>query len=226
MDWLFLKPRRIPSSLSLGHRKPLSAVSTSLRLSIPLALLPEPCSEQRSSFLGSNCTERIHELQVSNQYQAYLHFETLRVVRPYLGLGCVAILLALIFLRTSFPKLRDEVTQDSFEDGTASSNRFRLLKNRHLLFTVCAQFFYVGAQVGTWSYFIQYVQDYTGQPEKIAGYFLTGTLAMFGFGRFASSAIMKYVAPARLMGVYCLINILLLSARSSIRAGLASGPSS
>ena len=66
--------------------------------------------------------------------------------------------------------------------------------------------------MGTWSYFIQYVQDYTGQPEKVAGYFLTGTLAMFGLGRFTSAAIMKYVGPARLMGAYCLINILLLLA--------------
>ena len=33
---------------------------------------------------------------------------------------------------------------------------------------------------------------------------------MFGIGRFASAAIMKFVAPARLMAVYCLINILLL----------------
>ena len=65
--------------------------------------------------------------------------------------------------------------------------------------------------MGTWSYFIQYIQDYTGQPEKIGGYFLTGTLAMFGVGRFASSAIMKYVRPATLMGIYCMFNIALVS---------------
>ena len=63
--------------------------------------------------------ERIHELQASNQYQAYLHFETLRVVRPYLGLGCVAILLALFFLRTSLPRLRDEVPE-AFANGGGS----------------------------------------------------------------------------------------------------------
>jgi len=154
--------------------------------------------------------ERIHELQVSNQYQAYLHFETLRVVRPYLGLGCVAIALALIFARIQLPKLRDETPETTVNEGNSQSSHFRLLKNSHLLFTICAQFFYVGAQVGTWSYFIQYVQDYTGQSEKIAGYFLTGTLGMFGLGRFASAAIMKYISPARLMGSYCLLNILLL----------------
>jgi FHS family L-fucose permease-like MFS transporter len=70
---------------------------------------------------------------------------------------------------------------------------------------------YVGAQVGTWSYFIQYVQDSTHQPEKVAGYFLTGTLAAFGIGRFSSSVLMKYVQPGTLMGIYGIINILLVA---------------
>jgi FHS family L-fucose permease-like MFS transporter len=87
----------------------------------------------------------------------------------------------------------------------------RLLRNKHLMFAVVAQFFYVGAQVGTWSYFIQYVQQFTGQSEKTAGYFLTGTLVMFGVGRFSSAALMKLVDPARLMGAYCLINIVLVA---------------
>ena len=69
---------------------------------------------------------------------------------------------------------------------------------------------YVGAQVGTWSYFIQYVQDSTHQHEKIAGYLLTGTLAAFGVGRFGSSAIMRYVRPHRLMALYSVINIVLV----------------
>ena len=69
----------------------------------------------------------------------------------------------------------------------------------------------MGAQVGTWSYFIQYVQDGTHQPEKIAGYFLTGTLVAFGLGRFSSAALMRYVRPAKLMGAYSLINIALVA---------------
>jgi len=66
---------------------------------------------------------------------------------------------------------------------------------------------YVGAQVGTWSYFIQYVQDYTHLPEKAAGYFLTGTLAGFGVGRFSSSYLMTLVRPSTLMGLYAVINV-------------------
>ncbi len=146
----------------------------------------------------------VAKLQASHQYEAYLHFETLRVVQPYIVLGLVAFLFAFAIWRTPFPVLRDEET--GALRHTAGIGR--LLRNRHLLLTVLAQFFYVGAQVGTWSYFIQYIQDYTGQSEKLAGYFLTGTLAMFGIGRFTSAVAMKYVRPTTLMTIYALINII------------------
>jgi len=68
----------------------------------------------------------------------------------------------------------------------------------------------VAAQVGTWSYYIQYIQDYTHQPEKIAGYFLTGTLVAFGLGRFSATYLMKFIAPTKLMTIYGVINTLLV----------------
>jgi FHS family L-fucose permease-like MFS transporter len=151
--------------------------------------------------------KKIAELQGLHQYEAYLRFETLRVVRPYMILGAVAFAFAFFIWRTTFPVLKDDAAGEETHAGTMG----RLLRNRHLLLSIGAQFFYVGAQVGTWSYFIQYVQDYTGANEKVAGYFLTGTLVMFGIGRFASAYLMKFFAPAKLMGNYCLINIVLVS---------------
>jgi len=68
----------------------------------------------------------------------------------------------------------------------------------------------VGAQVCTWSYYIMYIQDYTREPEKIAGYFLTGTLVAFGVGRFTATYLMKFFQPSRLMGVYGCINMALV----------------
>jgi FHS family L-fucose permease-like MFS transporter len=149
---------------------------------------------------------RVAELRALHQYEAYLRFETLRVVRPYLILGAVAFGLAYCIWRTTFPALGDDAAGEELRAGALG----RLLKNRHLLLSIGAQFLYVGAQVGTWSYFIQYMQDYTGRTEKEAGYFLTGTLIMFGIGRFASAYLMKFFVPARLMGSYCLINALLV----------------
>ena len=80
----------------------------------------------------------------------------------------------------------------------------------HFLMAVLAQFMYVGAQVGTWSYFIQYVQEFTHQPEKIAGYFLTGTLGAFLVGRFSSAYLMRFVAPHKLLGAYAVVNVALV----------------
>jgi MFS transporter, FHS family, L-fucose permease len=145
--------------------------------------------------------------QAQHTYQAYLRFETLRVVRPYLILGAFALVWAVLILRTKFPQIQSEHEGDASDHG-----RFRdLLGQRHFLLAVIAQFLYVGAQVGTWSYFIPYVQEYTHKPEKIAGYFLIGTLAAFGVGRFASAYLMRFVSPGKLMGAYSLVNVLLLS---------------
>lgn len=86
-----------------------------------------------------------------------------------------------------------------------------LLHVPHFVWAVIAQFFYVGAQVGTWSFLIQYVEEYTHQPEKVAGYCLSGTLLLFALGRFVSTYLMQYIRPNVLMGVLALANVALLS---------------
>jgi FHS family L-fucose permease-like MFS transporter len=151
---------------------------------------------------------QVAELKTAGKYQAYLRHETLRVVTPYLVLGCIVFFFAVVIMRTKFPKIAEE----SISVGEAPKGSFRgLLKYPHFVQGVLAQFFYIGAQVGTWSYFITYVQDYTHLPEKDAGYFLTGTLVVFTVGRFLATYLMKFVEPSRLMGFYSLINIVLVA---------------
>ena len=145
--------------------------------------------------------------QAQHTYDAYLRSETLRVIKPYLVIGVIALLWAFLIFRTKFPAIQSEHEKDPGDHG-----HFRdLFRYPHFVLAVIAQFFYVGAQVGTWSYFISYVQEYAHQPEKVAGYFLTGTLAAFGVGRFFSSYVMRFIAPNRLMGIYSVLNIALVS---------------
>src|SRR5436305_2387594 len=146
--------------------------------------------------------QQIDSLKTQHLYDAYLRSETMRVVKPYLVLSAIAICWALVIFRTKFPPIRSE-----HEDGGDHGHFRDLLGYPHFLLAVLAQFLYVGGQVGTWSYFIQYVQDYTHQPEKVAGYFLTGTLGAFGTGRFVSSYLMRFIAPNKLLGTYALFNI-------------------
>jgi FHS family L-fucose permease-like MFS transporter len=147
-------------------------------------------------------------MKANGTWQPYLHHETLRVITPYLVLGCIVFIWALLIIRTRFPKVAGETTSHS----AAEHGRFRdLFHFPHFVLAIVAQFFYVGAQVGTWSYFIQYVQDYTHQPEKVAGYFLSGTLVAFGVGRFSATWIMQFIRPNVLMGIYSVINVLLVA---------------
>ncbi len=159
-------------------------------------------------FSGVELTpQQVAAMQTANTYQAYLKHETMRVVVPYLVVGIIALIWATLIARTKFPTIAREHENPQEEHGSFKE----LLLYPSFLFAIVAQFLYVGAQVGTWSYFIQYVQDGTHQPEKIAGYFLSGTLVAFGLGRFSSAALMRYVKPALLMGIYSLINIALVA---------------
>ncbi len=149
---------------------------------------------------------QIEALKAAGKYNAYLRHETLRVVAPYVVLGCVVFVCALLILKTKFPNVGDE----SEPEGSRPEGRFKdLLRHRHFILGVLAQFVYVGAQVGTWSYFITYVLDYTPMREKTAGYLLTGTLIAFAVGRFSATYLMTLIEPRKLMSVYSLANVIL-----------------
>lgn len=145
--------------------------------------------------------------KAAGTYAAYLQQETMRVVAPYLVLGAIAFALAIVFMRTRFPEVHQEETAvPSGQHGAGT-----LFQRPHFVMAVVAQFLYVGAQVGTWSWFIQYVQEYTHQPEKHAGLLLTGTLGAFAVGRFSAPILMKHIAAARLMLTYAVANAVLLT---------------
>jgi FHS family L-fucose permease-like MFS transporter len=137
--------------------------------------------------------------------QTYLNAETLRVVPTYLVLGTVAFLWALMVLITKFPdtKMEDASRPD------AGPPRHVSLWQRHFVLAVLTQFLYVGAQVGTWSYFILYVRSSTGLGDKAAGYMLTGTLAAFAVGRLSSAWLMRHFHARSMLGVYAVINVVL-----------------
>ncbi len=83
---------------------------------------------------------------------AVQHKELSAVTLTYMGLGVVlvALLLIIIFYK-KMPATKD-TTGLSFGATVG-----RLLKRKHYTLGVVAQFFYVGAQIGVWSYTIRYV---------------------------------------------------------------------
>jgi len=161
----------------------------------------------RFIFSGIELTPaQIATMQAAGSYAQYLHMETFRVVTPYLILGGLALLWAVLIAGTHFPAL----IQEREHQSEIASNWRDLLGRKHFLFALIAQFMYEIAQVGTWSYFIQYAQQYGNVRERTAGLLLTGTLGAFGIGRFVSSYLMSRVLPSRLMGLCAWLNVVLL----------------
>jgi FHS family L-fucose permease-like MFS transporter len=140
-------------------------------------------------------------------YNAFLDHETLRVLAPYMVLGVVVLFWAVLIFKAKFPAMQGDAAA---ANQRRSGGYLTLFRFPHFLSAVLAQFCYVGAQVGTWSYFIQYCQDYTHVPEKLAGYLLTTTLGAFAVGRFASSYVMKHFNPDKMLAAFSVANILLL----------------
>jgi len=147
---------------------------------------------------------QVASLKASGEYNAILRAETMRVIVPYVVLGVVVLIWAILIMRTRFPQVGDEAVRGGDRVQGSLADLFRY---PHFLFAVLAQFFYVGAQVGTWSYFIPYVEDYAHETDKVAGYFLTGTLIAFAIGRFAATYLMQFISPSALMGIYAILNV-------------------
>lgn len=140
--------------------------------------------------------------------QAYYTSEAHTVQMPYVIIGIVIIFMALLFIFTKFPMVRDE---ESNQTGSATETLKYIWKKRHFKLAVISQFFYIGAQVCIWSYLIRYMQGtIPGTPEKTAANFLTISLVTFTAGRFVGTMLMKKIKDHQLLWIYATINIALL----------------
>lgn len=133
--------------------------------------------------------------------------ELAAVKLPYMGIACVVLLWALLVGITKFPPLARKVA----EDADSSAGGFAGLKNfPHYWFGVIAQFAYVGAQVGVWSFIIRYTQFNTpGTAEKVAANNLIITLALFFAGRFIGTLLMSKFRPASLLAIFAAADVVL-----------------
>ena len=72
---------------------------------------------------------------------------------------------------------------------------------------VIAQFFYVGAQIGVWSFTIRYVMLEKSINEDQAASFYLLALILFVGARFIFTFLMKFIAPRNLLAISSLLAI-------------------
>ncbi|MGA8367505.1 MAG: L-fucose:H+ symporter permease [Candidatus Acidiferrales bacterium] len=132
------------------------------------------------------------------QLQSYRQTELSTVRLPYVMMAGLFLVIGALIFRAHLPDVVDR-TGDS-PSNSSEAELMGVLSHRHLVKGVIAQFFYVGAQVGVSSFVIRFAQHVLpGTSEKLAGWYLLGHLSGFMLGRFGGSALMKWIAPARLL---------------------------
>jgi FHS family L-fucose permease-like MFS transporter len=134
----------------------------------------------------------------------YLTSEAQSVKMPYLILGMLVLLVAVLFMVSKLPDVKEG------DDNAAGNNPLKAFRHRHLTWAVVAQFFYVGAQVCVGSFFIKMARTGAGMDEKTAAQYLGwGYGAAFMLGRFVGTFLMGKFASEKLLSTYALINIVL-----------------
>ena len=109
-----------------------------------------------------------------------------------LGLVLLGILVVMLFAR--MPSGKD----DDRSDSVGASFR-RLLSNRLYRRGVVAQFFYVGAQIGVWSFTIRLVMQETGRLEAAASSIYLISIIGHCLSRFIYTGLMRWFSPSRLL---------------------------
>ena len=148
------------------------------------------------------------------------------VTGTYMAVGFVLIAVLVCMLLAKMPK-----GGDSDHSIQLKSTFSRLIKNKKYSYGVLAQFFYVGAQIGVWSFTIRIVMQETNViqdiqnfchsifSENIFGYVAstaeqTGaslylfSIICFTIARFVFTWLMKYVRPSKLLTIAAIADII------------------
>ncbi|MBQ3983096.1 MAG: sugar MFS transporter [Bacteroidales bacterium] len=116
----------------------------------------------------------------------------------YMTLGLVLLGILIVMLLIKMPEGRDDEGGQA-EGVSMKSTIKRLWANRRYRRGVVAQFFYVGAQIGVWSFTIRVVmQELSVNEAEAANVYL---VAIVGFcaSRFLYTWLMRYFAPSKLL---------------------------
>jgi len=139
-------------------------------------------------------------------------------ILPMLAIGLLVLTVAFVFMRLKLPEIseEDEIHAHGFIDTSADDKptfHIPLKKQSHFVLGVIAQFSYVAAQTGIFSYLINFVTDAGQHPRfdvKLAPYFLSIGFALFMIGRISGSYLMSLVKPTIILAICAVIAAVLL----------------
>lgn len=183
-----------------------------------LAVTLAPIAGARLILVDGASDEQLQAMSDSAR-QAVLAAEAASVKGPYLAIALVIMAIAAVFFFLNLPAVGAAHLPHA---APAKGAIMRALRRAPIRRAVIAQFFYVGAQVCVFSFFILYAGKAAGVSQVAAADYLGwGCGSAFVAGRFAGTCLMKYVAPARLLLAYALASVA-LCAVAMFSSGMAS----
>lgn len=137
------------------------------------------------------------------------------VALPYVILGVVVLVIAVVFSRVSLPEI-------SHNDGLAEKAKYgrepliKIWHHRYFVYGLMALLAYEVAEISINSYFINYVTGQGWMDDRTASVVLTCALAFFMVGRFGGSLVMRRVAAERMLficgcGCVCCMMLVLMN---------------
>lgn len=130
----------------------------------------------------------------AEQLKSIQSHELSAVMGPYVTVAFILIVLWFLIKFTKMPVSSDAGEKFSFVDTVK-----RLGKNKNYVWGVVTQFFYVGAQIGVWSFTIRYVMRELNLDEQNAATYYTASLILFAAARFLCTGLMKFFTPKLLL---------------------------
>lgn len=125
---------------------------------------------------------------------------------PYMIIGAAALILIVAFGFCDIPNL-----QSPESPADAGRPALPLFKRGHFVMGVMAQFLYVAAQTGIFSFFINYaVANIGGLSDRAAGNLQTLGFALFAIGRLVGSGVVAWIKPQAALVFYAVINLAMM----------------
>ncbi len=125
------------------------------------------------------------------------------VIGPYIGVAVFLILLWVIIKFVKMPKASDAGTNLDLLPTFK-----RLIKTPHYVWGVIAQFFYIGAQLGTWSFTIRYVMAELNVNEDEAATYYLYAIFLFTASRFVFTFLMRFISARVLLLIAAVVGAL------------------
>jgi len=147
--------------------------------------------------------EAERKLMSAEELRAIQTVEIDAVTMTYVGIGILLVGIWLLIAFTKMPKMSDEDTKINLLPTLK-----RIFKIPHYAWGVVAQFFYVGAQIGVWSYTIRYVMQELNLEEDTAADYYVYSLIAFTVSRFIATGLMKFIKPGVLLTAAAFMAIL------------------